>query len=187
MKQFVRKFVVGSALLTLVGMAAPASAQDAPKVDLGLGYQWLHAPEQAYPFGFNVDLSGALTGDLRWVAEVGWSKDSEGSDAFGVDASLSALAIGGGVRWAPPAKAYKPYAQVLVGVHRDSVNVDTTVFGNLVDGSESNFMLQPGVGATFPVGAKWGLFGQADWRRIFYDGNGENDFRLVVGARVALK
>ena len=187
MKQFVRTFVRGSALLALVGMASPVAAQDAARVDLGVGYQWLHAPEQAYPFGFNVDASGALTSNLRWVAELGWSKDSEGSAAFGVDASLSALAIGGGVRWAPPAKSYKPYAQVLVGVHRDSVSVDTADFGNLVDGSESNLMLQPGVGATFPVGAKWGLFGQADWRRIVYDGSGENDFRLVAGARFTLK
>ncbi|MFN8063997.1 MAG: outer membrane beta-barrel protein [Vicinamibacterales bacterium] len=186
MKQFVRKFVIGSALFVMAGMAAPALAQDAPKVDLGVGYQWLHFSGGSYPLGFNVDLSGAASGDLRWVAELGWSRDSEGSSALGVDASATALSVAGGVRWAPAAKAYKPYAQVLVGVQRDSVSVDTNLFGNLVDGSSSNFILQPGVGATFPVGAKWGLFGQADWRRVFGDG-GANGVRLVAGARLALK
>lgn len=188
MKQFVSKIkiVCGAALLAVVAFAAPASAQDAPVLDLGIGYQWLHAPEQAYPLGFNLDLSGQLSGDFRWVGEFNWSTDSE-SD-FGVDASLAATAFAAGVRWAPEAGAkYRPYAQVLVGAHRDSFDLDADGLDVDLDESQTNFMLQPGVGATFPVGDRWGVFGQADWRRIFYEGEGENDFRFVVGARVTLK
>jgi hypothetical protein len=184
-KQFVRTFVVGSALLAMVAVAAPASAQDASQVDLGIGYQWLHAPDQSYPLGFNVDLSGALTGDLRWVGEFGWSRDSEGD--FGLDASLTATSFGAGLRWAPASASYHPYAQVILGGQRDSINVDGDVTGDLFDESETTFILQPGAGVTVPVGPKWGVFGQADWRRIFYEGNGTNDFRFVVGARINLK
>ena len=185
MRQLVRTFVLGSALLAMI--AVPASAQDAPAVDLGVGYQWLHAPDQAYPLGFNLDVSGALTDSVRWVGEFGWSRDSEEDADFGVDASLTATSFAAGVRWAPPTAAYRPYAQVLLGAHRDGFNVDTDVVGTLLDGSETNFMLQPGVGVTMPVGSNWGLFGQADWRRIFYEGEGQNDFRLVVGARFDLR
>lgn len=187
MKQFVRSFVFGSALLALTAIATPASAQDAPALDLGIGYQWLHAPEQAYPFGINLDLSGTLTGHLRWVGELGWSRDSEDVDDVDVSGSLTATSFGAGVRWTPPAASYRPYVQLLAGVHHDKLNVDANALAVYVDVSETSFMLQPGAGVTVPVGAKWGLFGQADWRRIFYEGEGENDFRLVVGARIDLK
>jgi hypothetical protein len=182
-RQFVRTFVCGSALLALI--AIPASAQEAPAVDLGIGYQWLHAPDQAYPLGFNLDVSGNLTDNLRWVGELGWSRDSEGDDDFGVDGSLTATSFAAGVRWAPAAAAYHPYAQVLLGAQRDSINVDSSIAG--FDDSDTNFILQPGVGVTVPAGANWGVFGQADWRRVFYEGDGANDFRFVVGARINLK
>lgn len=186
MRQFVGRFVCGSALLAMMAFAAPASAQTAPALDLGVGYQWLHAPEQAYPFGINLDLSGTLSGDFRWVGEFNWSRDSEGD--FGVDGSLTATAYAAGVRWAPDAGArYRPYAQVLAGLHRDKLDLEVEGVGNLVDLDEKSFMLQPGVGATFPVGDRWGVFGQADWRRIFYDDDGEHDFRFVVGARITLR
>lgn len=186
MSKFVSKFVCGSALLALVAFAAPASAQTAPALDLGVGYQVLRAPDQTFPVGFNLDLSGALSGNFRWVGEFNHSRDSEG--AFGVDASLAATAFGAGVRWAPEATAkYHPYAQVLAGLERDSVNLDVDGLGGLVDESDSSFMLQPGVGATFPVGQKWGVFGQADYRRIFHEGEGTNAFRFVVGARLTIK
>jgi hypothetical protein len=176
-KQFVTKLVFGSALLACVAMAAPASAQEASKVDVGVGYQWLHAPDQSYPFGLNFDASGALVNDFRWVGEVSWSRDSESEGAL--DATLTAVSYGAGVRWAPAVAAYQPYAQVILGAHRDSLDV--------LDFSETNFMLQPGVGVTVPVGSKWGVFGQVDWRRVFYEDDGTNDFRLVVGARFNLK
>jgi hypothetical protein len=185
-KQFVGKIVCGSALLALAAFAAPASAQEVPALDLGVGYQWLHAPDQGYPLGFNLDLSGTLNGTFRWVGEFNYSRDSESES--GVDASLGATAFGGGVRWAPEAGArYRPYAQVLLGAHRDSFSIDSSVLALTVDEDEWSFMLQPGVGATFPVGDRWGLFGQGDWRRIFYEGEGQNNFRVVVGARLTLR
>lgn len=185
MKQFVRTFVFGSALLAMTAFAAPASAQDAPALDLGIGYQWLHAPDQAYPLGFNLDLSGTLTDDIRWVGEVGWSRDSESDDDFGAEGSLTATSFAAGVRWTPPAAAYRPYVQVLLGAQRDSVNVDSDIVG--FDVSDTNAILQPGAGLTVPVGANWGVFGQADWRHVFYEGDGANDFRFVVGARINLR
>jgi hypothetical protein len=53
-------------------------------------------------------------------------------------------------------------------------------------------MVQPGVGATFIGGDGWGVFGQVDYRRTFFDEPDDtensinNQFRIYVGLRMIL-
>ena len=58
--------------------------------------------------------------------------------------------------------------------------------------TETAFMVQPGVGVTFVGGDGWGMFGQADYRRTFFDEPDDtedsvnNQFRVFVGFRMIL-
>lgn len=178
MKQFARPFVF-VVLGVCAAWAAPVAAQ--PRVDVGLAYQILHAPDETYPFGFNVDVSGALTDSLRVVGEVGLSRDSD--SVLFVDGTLTALHVAGGLRYQSDTPGWASYVQFLAGVHHDSVSVD---IANLASGDDSanTFMIQPGVGIKLPIAPNFGVFGQADYRRIFYEGEGENDYRFLVGVRI---
>ena len=184
-----------AATLTL-GLAANAAAQTTttapmtatPTFDMALGYQFVHVNDQNFPFGIN--FSGVRNFEnLGLVAEVGWSMDSD--NEFDVDVDTNMFNFGAGPRWTGFGSGRTwPYAQVIVGgvVARSSVEfagVDSS-------DSESSFMLQPGVGATFVMGDGWGLFGQVDYRRTFFDEPDDvdesrnNQFRVLFGARMIL-
>ena len=52
-------------------------------------------------------------------------------------------------------------------------------------------LLQPGGGVNFVLGDGWGIFGAADWRRVFLDeetdgSSGLNQVRVFVGVRMIL-
>jgi hypothetical protein len=177
-KQLARPFVF--LVLAVCAMSAvPAAAQ--PRIDVGIAYQILHAPDQTYPFGFNVDVSGAITDSLRVVGEVGLSRDSD--SVLFVDGTLTALHGAGGIRYQSDTPGWASYVQFLVGVHHDSASVDVADV-NLPDLSENTFMIQPGVGIKVPIAPSFAVFGQADYRRIFYEDEGENDYRFLVGVRI---
>jgi hypothetical protein len=76
-------FVLGFAS---AGFAQPPSGTAPPTFELSAGYQFLHVPDQNFPFGLAVD--GARHFGLLGVAgEIGWSRDSD--DAFGFDVSTN--------------------------------------------------------------------------------------------------
>jgi hypothetical protein len=69
----------------------------------------------------------------------------------------------------------------------DRLSADDDAF----DGSNTAFMLQPGVGATYVAGDGWGIVGQVDYRRVFLDeeedfASGRNDLRVFIGVRMIL-
>src|SRR5918998_5305756 len=55
-----------------------------PTFELSAGYQFLHLPDQNFPFGVAID-GARHFGALGLVAEAGWSRHSD--DAFGGDFS----------------------------------------------------------------------------------------------------
>src|SRR6185436_20714482 len=63
----------------VVGTATPAAAQTMAtrNMDASIGYQMLHIPDETYPLGFNVDVSGAMNDRWRLVGELGWAKDEQ--------------------------------------------------------------------------------------------------------------
>jgi hypothetical protein len=66
------------------------------------------------------------------------------------------------------------------------------VAGVEVSDTETSFMLQPGVGVTFVVADGFGLVGQVDYRRTFFDEPDDaedsvnNQFRIYFGAKMIL-
>jgi hypothetical protein len=176
----------------LVFAASTASAQTAPTTtptfELSAGYQFLHLPDQSFPFGINVDAMRHY-GALGLVAEAGWAMDSD--NVLGVDTDSSVWNFGAGPRWTGFGSGSTwPYAQVIVGaeVAHSSVDLGTSNVGD----TRTSFLVQPGVGATFVTGDGWGIFGQVDYRRTFFDeadnvdNSINNQFRVYVGVRMIL-
>ena len=162
--------------------APPARAQSGaalttsnPTFELSAAYQYLHLADQDFPFGLNVD-GLRHYGSLGAVAEIGWAHGDD-DDGIGVPTNMWNFGVGG--RWTGfGSRRTWPYGQVIIG----SVNDDTA----------TSFMLQPGVGVTVVSGDGWGMFGQLDYRRTFFDEPDDaedginNHFRFLVGLRMIL-
>jgi hypothetical protein len=99
--------------------------------------------------------------------------------------------FGAGPRWTAMNSGGKwPYAQVILGGVAAHSSIE--IAGVDISDTETAFMIQPGVGMTFVAGDGWGVFGQVDYRRTFFDepdgtdDSRNNQFRVVVGVRVIL-
>jgi hypothetical protein len=183
--------LVMSALVTTPAAAQTATTQAAAQpmpraVDVSVGYQVLHIPDETFPFGINIDASGRIGMGLKAVGEFGWARDQQNEP--GVSGTLNFVNWGGGVRWSPPTavranrRPIDPYVQLLIGaVHADA---NLTVGGAPLDTGNWAFMLQPGAGVAVPIAPVVSAIGQVDYRRAFFD-NGENEFRFVFGVRFA--
>lgn len=165
--------------LITIGAVRPAAAQVAgPQVSLG--YQVLHVPHETFPFGLNLDVGGTLRNGLGLVGEVGWATDDQNEP--GVSGNLKFVNYGAGPRWHfGSSSGARPYAQLIGGGVHTSANL--TVGTSRVVDSDNAFMLQPGAGVMVPVGGAWGVFGQADYRRVFFKGKDDNEGRLAFGVR----
>ena len=168
------------ALIAVLGFAGSASAQTP---SFGVGYQLLHLPDNWVNAGFNLDVEAPLNDQLGIVGEFGLGhQGSSGSDP--VKATL--YHFGGGVRWSWVGERIRPFAQALAGAEVTSAEIPT-VGGGTFDDSDTAFMLQLGGGVYVPVGPRWGVVGQADLRPVFFDGDTDNQFRFVFGARFSLR
>jgi hypothetical protein len=148
-------------------------------VEISGGVQLLHIPDETYPFGLNVDLSGAA-GDhprVRWVGEFGMAQDRP----IDIGDTLRFYHFGAGVRLTPVAR-YRatPYFQVLGGVANARAE-----HGDLVD-SAWGPMVQPGVGVAVPLNHFVSVYGQGDYRVAIFRSQTDNEFRLSFGARFML-
>lgn len=189
MNTFGRKAVLwfASALMVVV-VAAPAAAQNAPGVEVGVGYQYFRLTGEddlGFPVGFNFDVAFPIMDQIGIVGEVGWARGSD--EIFLVDGSYSATSFGGGVRWTGQySESFDPFAQVILGAQRTAYDVE--FLGEDLDSdSSTDFMLQLGGGVNVKVAPNWGVVGQIDYRRIFYEGEGSNGFRFVIGARFSVR
>lgn len=192
------------------GMSRPASAQsgttNTPTFELAAGYQLLRAGElcgddddescngETFPLGAAVDAVWNLKGGGAFgiVAEGGWSRYSEDFTVLNTELSnsINLWHIAGGVRWTGRSKpTFWPYGQVLAGALVNHLSSEG--LGTDFSDTTTNFMVQPGIGATFIAGDGWGIFGQVDYRRVFMDEDetgvsGRNDVRVFIGARMIL-
>lgn len=170
-----------AATLVFTTLALLASVSLASAQTIGAGYQFLRAyatdsDAVNYPLGVNLDVAVPVFRQWQALGEFGWSRNGEG--ALGTEGTLTATNYGGGVRFATNYR-WQPYAQFIVGYHRDAIN----------DFSERTVIVQPGGGASYALGDRLRLFGQFDLRRILYDDilGPENDIRIVAGVRVQLR
>jgi hypothetical protein len=169
----------------VVGAAAPANAQmpATRSMDASIGYQLLHIPDETYPIGFNVDVSGAMNDRWRLVGELGWAMDEQNEP--NVSGDLSFFHVGAGPRLVAPMRGVQPFAQGLAGlVH---TRADLIVNGAPRDDNDWAFMLQPGVGINVPAGNVVKVFGQADYRLGFFKEEGDHEFRLAFGVRFSIR
>jgi hypothetical protein len=164
--------------LAVAGAAMPASAQTlrTPNVEIGAGLQFLHIPDQTYPFGWNIDLSGPISDHerVRWVGDGGMARDNP----LPVE-TLTFYHIGAGVRFMPAQRRHAaPYIQ-FVGGAANTRNGATNVglWGP---------MFQPGIGVSVPVNRFLNLVGQGDYRLAVFNGQMDNEFRIMAGARFML-
>jgi hypothetical protein len=175
-------FAVGIFLSTVVSAYAqakpappgpyPPPAPAYPRFEATGGYQLLKVPNQTIPFGLNVDGAWNRSKALGVVGEIGWATDSEAGFR------VHAWNIGVGPRFngRPTGGKVWPFAQVLVGMF----NVRGGGF------SDTSFQVQPGGGVNISGGDGWGVVFQGDYRRVFFEGEGENQGRFFAGIRVLL-
>jgi hypothetical protein len=180
--------IAALAAIALAIAAAPAAAQT-PKTEVSVGYQALHVPDLWFPAGFAVDGAYNLTDQVGVVGEFGWSHKSASADAgvASAEGSLNAYTFAGGVRVSGRGySSVTPFAQVLLGgLHATgSASVTAGGFSVGVSDSTTEFMIQPGAGVVVPVGDNVGVVGQIDYRRVFFQSQGENEYRIFFGIRV---
>lgn len=200
----VRTMAIAAAAAVVMGLAAPAaaqvtttSAQAAPYLEFAVGYQVLHRGgdnSSTYPLGVAFD-GGRYWGPYGLVAEVGWSRDS--TDVPGISVSSNYLHVAGGGRFLIVRDArIRPHLQVLGGISRATFSSETEVPGGLpieVEGSDTAFMLQPGIGVTFATSEAVGFAFALDYRRAFFDeGAGlafgdTNEIRFFFGVRFSIE
>ena len=148
----------------LVTTPAPAQSQS-----VTVGCQALHLPDDWVTAGVNVDVAKHVSSNWNIVGEFGLAHDGgvEGTDGFSI------YNFGGGVRWSASRSGPSPFAQLLAGVQASTAAIDT----------DFAFMLQPGAGVHIPMGDRWGLSAQVDYRPVFYQEETVNEMRFVIGAR----
>ena len=165
--------------LLLVVVSGPAMAQVTPAVEIGLGYAFLRDDEidEDLPLGWYADIAGNLTSSLGLVGEIGGSYKTidSGLGDDTLDVKLSIHTAMGGLRLTHRGDSANFYLQVLAGAAKAKVT--------FMDESDSvtDFALQPGVGLEFGTGGSVGLRIGADYRRVFSEGQGVNQWRATAG------
>jgi hypothetical protein len=184
----------------MMGAALPVSAQDLEKMDVGIGYQGATSPKKTvdgteysglYKYGFNADGSVPLNASWSILAELGWIRNSLKEDLAASHANFNAVNYGGGLRWNHRSDKITPFAQLVVGVQRDTFDVGSgPALGRFINDkfTMNSLMVQPGAGIAIPFNDVMSVVGQVDYRLAFTKDNGifdkgTNLIRYVVGLR----
>ena len=180
------KWLGGMALcLMVVGFAAPAAAQDTPKAEVSVGYNWLTAKAsgdeewEKFPKGWYADVAGNISDTLSIVGQVTGNYKTLEDEEF----KLSIHTFMGGLRGSSPGRV-RGFGQVLVG--GVSVKAEDELFD--LEETETNFGLQLGGGVNVLGSGGVGLRVGLDYIRVFskddglvLGGDDVNGFRFNVG------
>jgi hypothetical protein len=162
--------------LSVLVLAAPAAAQDVPRVEVSGGYNFLRVfddalgDEKNFPAGWYADVSGNVTPMFAIVGAVfGTYKTIEVFD-------LSAHGFMGGIRINSRANArVVPFGEILGGAIRSATE------GGGLDESETDGLLQLGGGVNLMARPNVGVRLSADYLRVFEEDEGTNVFRFGAG------
>lgn len=184
----------------LFGVAAPSSAQNAPRAEFSAGWRLLNLPDafdsesETFPLGWYADVAGNLTRAIAVVGEVSGSYKSfnENTNQFGVttnvDVDVNVHTFLGGVRFnARQNPAFTPYVQALFGLAREAATVkgEATFNGRtttIVDQSESDsdFAFDAGGGVNINLSDNLAVRVGAGYLRLG-GSDGANAFRFGAG------
>jgi hypothetical protein len=192
-----RRFGMAMVFGAITLAAVPARAQN-----VSIGYQWQNVSVDDAedftdccnaPFGINFDAGFPITPSIDVIGQLDWSRWSDSEVILGssVDAHADFTVYGGGIRWSGRGNpSATPFVHGLLGAVHTGLGCEVAgidcedVIGG--DTSATNFMFQVGGGVVVPVGGV-GVVGQFDYRRFFFEDQGANSIRFVVGIRVGLK
>lgn len=185
MKLFIH--LVSCAAFIVAGAASPAAQMlPEPHVDLSLGYQALHIPGQTYPIGIALGISVGLNDTVRMVGAAGVSIARHTASTYGAG-TLTLYYYGAGPRVSASAGPVLFYGQLLGGGVRTHADLVTTAGTRFIDGDNA-FMLQPGAGVIVPLTRRIAAIGEGNYQRVFFkDYGGDNETRVFVGVRTALR
>jgi hypothetical protein len=160
--------------LLVLSAFTPALAQDAPTVDLAGGYSFLN--DQDLEDNLHGWVASAAGNVNRWFAVVGEiGGNYKTIDVLGTDVKFSVYSFMGGPRFMGRPGKVAPFGQLLMGAVRGSVSV----LGE--SESVSDFALQPGGGVDFWLTQSFGIRIGGDYRRIFAEDEGSDEFRFYTG------
>jgi hypothetical protein len=180
---------LGAGLLSLmvIGFATPAAAQDTPKAEVSVGYNWFAAKQsgdgfedsdwEKFPKGWYADVAGNVSDTLSIVGQVTGNYKS-----FEDDSDLNVHSFMAGIRGSSPGRV-RGFGQVLLGGVK--AKVSDPLFG---DFDETDFALQLGGGVNVLGSGNVGLRLGVDYLRVMASDEGDvlaggdlNGFRFNVG------
>jgi hypothetical protein len=164
---------LGASLLSLmvIGVAAPAAAQDTPKAEISGGYNWLAAKQSGgdedeewvkFPKGWYFDVAGNISDTLSVVGQV-----TGNYKTFEDDSKTNIHTYMFGIRGSSPGLV-RGFGQVLLG--GVATKVEDEFFG--IDENETNFGLQIGGGVNLIGSGGVGLRVGLDYIRVFASEDG---------------
>ena len=163
------------ALLTMFA-AVPSYAQTTtPSWDFSAAYSFLRDQDLEENFnGWLISGGANLNPLFSVVGELGGNYKSFDQGPVDVKLSLYSFMFGPRIQ-ARDNASFTPYGQILFGAVRGSVEVADE------SDSETDFALQPGAGIDWWFQPNAGLRFGVDYRRIFTEGEGSNQFGIRVG------
>src|SRR5438445_1731233 len=175
-----RIHVVGFAVVAFMLGAAAAHAQT-PKVEMSLGYAYMHDNDLSdnFPTGFVASIGGYFSDWFALVGEVGGNYKTVSSN--GADATLSVTTFLVGPKFSGSSRSpVSPFVQALFGAARGKLRI--TGGGGSIDlPAETNFASQLGGGLDVNFSPSFGVRGQVDLRPIRSNGSTSNESRLAAG------
>lgn len=177
----------------LLCVPVPSLAQDNPAGDIAGGYSFTRdfRVKENLPLGWFASGAYNITDWLAAVGEIGESTKkfdfSVDSDTFSTTTRLQTFL--GGARHARRLKGTTPFAQVLVGVARETGGV--AIFRPSIATPQTKLTLQPGGGIDVPATDRISVRLAADYRRIFArrentDQEDSNQIRIAAGLVVGI-
>ena len=170
-------FAAISAVLLL--LAHPATAQDAPKFEFGVGYQYMHDSNssQDFPRGWVLSAGADVSSWFALIGEVGGSSKTLAS-AGSTDLGVSIYTFLGGPKITASSKApVAPFVQVLFGAAHGTLSVGSPSSSLSVSGT--HFAVQPGAGIDFNPSPRFGIRAEVDGRGISGDNDTVGQWRII--------
>jgi hypothetical protein len=172
-------FIAISAVLLAV--AQPALAQDAPKFELGVGYQYMHDNNSSLDFS-NGWFVSAGADVVSWFALVGEVGASYKTVVSGTKADLSVneyTFLGGPKITASSRSPVAPFVQILFGAARGTLSLNGS--GSSLSASKNHFAVQPGAGVDINPSPRFGIRVEADGRAVHTDTDTAGQWRILAG------